>query len=48
MTGAQNTIYTNGEYVVSAPSGLTAPGMDVTLNPRYGLQVLGSPAAVLV
>jgi hypothetical protein len=35
-----------GDYARNAPSDLTATGMDIILNPRFGLGALASPAAV--
>lgn len=34
-----------GVYTTSTPSGLTEAGMDVVLNPRFGLGALASPAS---
>jgi len=47
MTGNSNTSYTNGEYVPSVPSSLTAPGMIIVLNPRTGLITGAVPASAL-
>jgi hypothetical protein len=35
-----------GQYARDTPSDLTATGMDIILNPRFGLGTLASPAAV--
>jgi hypothetical protein len=35
-----------GEYARDAPADLTAVGLDIILNPRWGLGALASPAAV--
>jgi hypothetical protein len=35
-----------GTYARDTPSGLTAAGLDVVLNPRFGLGALASPAAI--